>query len=119
MAVLDPEKASKPSLEFEAMYWLKARSRFADFLKSKNVKQKFVDEIMDNVSTTNEVISSIEGSKSIGDNAYGQIASKVISKMHIFISMGDFALKGGPESIGIVWTGVLLPLTLISHEVWC
>jgi hypothetical protein len=100
-------QSSKPKLTFEKSYWEKAGADFIKYLDTeKNIKDpNKVREIVKDVSTIDEAISSIEETKGKGKDSYGDKVSKVLNNMHYFLDLGDIAVKGGPESVGIVWMG--------------
>lgn len=105
LPVLSIRKSSKPKLTFENSYWGKAR---ADFIKYLETEKKIndpseINKIVMAESKIEEAILSIEESQKKGEKSYGDKASKVLKNMHYFINLGDTAVKGGPESVGIVW----------------
>jgi hypothetical protein len=100
-------ESSKPKLTFERSYWEKAGEDFIKYLDiEENIKDPSkIREIVKDVCTIDQAISSIEGSQKKGEDSYGGKVSKIMNNMHYFLDLGDIAVKGGPESVGIVWMG--------------
>lgn len=47
---------------------------------------------------------------------YGKILSKILGKIDIFISVGNLAVKGAPESVGLAWTGIQMALHSVQDD---
>jgi hypothetical protein len=61
---------------------VRAEGKFIDYLNNQGIKRKEdIDDILRDVSTPDQVQTSIEGSKDAGDASYGKIASLVMDKM--------------------------------------
>jgi hypothetical protein len=109
--------AGKPDImngeeDFETRTWREAIKTWKDTSGHKDM----VDEFLTKTTSPQAVQQTCREKQREASQQYGKILGKILNKVDIFISVGNLAVKGAPESIGLAWTGVQLALHSIQDD---
>ena len=97
--------------------WEEGRVQFEQQLRDNGIKQKDIDDFLKERSSFEEAKSSCQSLKGDTEKKYGSLevaGTKVSTKwigivmdnMQRFMQVGDYLVKGAPESVGLAWWAV-------------
>lgn len=92
---------------FENKAWNAAVRHFRD--NSEHKKER-LEQFLKRHKNERDVKKTCEERKQHGSDQYGKVMSKVLDKIDIFLTAGNIAVKGAPESVGLAWMGISLVL---------
>ena len=98
--------------DFETRTWREAIRTWKDTSGHKDM----VDEFLTKTTSPQAVQQTCKEKQREASQQYGKILGKIMSKIDIFINIGNLAVKGAPESVGLAWTGVHLALHSIQDD---
>ncbi|KAI9685134.1 MAG: hypothetical protein M1822_004721 [Bathelium mastoideum] len=102
---------------------------FRDNVKIKDDKDQYIlDEFLKDKASPEEVVVSCKGLQDKAGEKYGSIKSgdkeiipakwisNILGNIDNFVAVGNFAMKGAPESVGMAWFAVKLCLSAIESN---
>ena len=110
--VLSP--ASEATVSFEAQNWKIALDTFEN--KKGHKDKKKMAEFIKERTTPQDAKASCEEAQAKSSKQYAQALGGVLSKIEVFMKIGDLAIKSAPESIGLAWTGIRLCLHAVEDD---
>ena len=107
------DQFSALELDFETRNWRAARARFQN--QSKHDPERVNDFLGQHESPlqAKEFCVAAQGKAS---KQYAQAVGGVLSKIETFMKVGDVAMKGAPESVGLAWMGIRLCMHSVQDD---
>ena len=107
--------------------WEEARDQFIQQLQSQNVDRQTIDQFLQDKATSDDAKRSALALQTDSDKKYGQakVADKAIPGKWIslimenidkFVAIGNYAMKGAPETVGLAWFAVKQVLNGIQNN---
>lgn len=100
-------------IEFEKAYWREAIELFKE---SSDADEKQTANFLKEWDRPEQVKSFFESTKQRADKEYSPRFARILEKMEVAMSVGDIAMKGAPESVGLAWMGVRMCLSTLSDD---
>jgi hypothetical protein len=100
-------------VDFEKAYWDQATKIFRE---SKGKDSKKLDKFLTGWETPNAVKLYCESKKAEATKEYASRFGRILEKIEIAMSVGDVAMKGAPESVGLAWMGIRFCLASVSDD---
>jgi hypothetical protein len=100
----------KAIVDFEKAYWREAIELF----KERDEKQ--TTSFLKEWDRPEEVKNFFENTKRHADIQYSPRFGRILDKIEIAMSIGDIAMKGAPESVGLAWMGVRMCLSTLTDD---
>lgn len=107
--------------------WEEARDQFVRQLQDQNVDRQTIVQFLQDKASSEDAKRSALALQTESDRKYGQIevAGKTISKKWVarimdnidkFVKIGDFAMKGAPETVGLAWFAIKQVLNAVQNN---
>ena len=112
----DPSTRDQPNaieLDFEARNWRAARMRFQT--QSKHETER-VNEFLSQHESPQQAKEFCVAAQGKASKQYAQAVGGVLSKIETFMRVGDVAMKGAPESVGLAWMGIRLCMHSVQDD---
>jgi hypothetical protein len=106
----DMEKAI---VDFEKAYWREAIELFKE---SSDRDEKQTASFLKEWDRPEEVKNFVENTKRRAEKEYSPRFGRILEKIEVAMSVGDIAMKGAPESVGLAWMGVRMCLSTLSDD---
>jgi len=112
MVVITPSPVVGAVDDFEARTWREALETF----RTASGHKEMLDDFLAKTTTPSAVAQTCREKQRDAGSQYGKVLSKILGKIDIFISVGNLAVKGAPESIGLAWTGIQMALHSVQDD---
>ncbi|KAL8820486.1 MAG: hypothetical protein Q9191_007508 [Dirinaria sp. TL-2023a] len=107
--------------------WEEARGQFVRQLQAQNVDRQTIDQFLQDKASSEDAKRSALALQTESDRKYGQVevAGKTIPKKWIaqimgnidkFVKIGDYAMKGAPETVGLAWFAIKQVLNAVQND---
>lgn len=115
--IMAPEETSARDLDlgkvdFEMANWCAAIKRF----ESRHKDEKRVTEFLKTYSTPEQAKRDCLDANARAKKEYASALGNILRKIEPFMAVGDFAVKGAPESVGLAWMGVRLCMHAVEDD---
>ncbi len=112
---------------FKVSLWEEGRDQFLKNLRKRGVDKQTADQFLQDKAASEDVKLSCRSLQADSERKYGQfeIAGKGIPKKWIariidnvgkFVAIGDFAMKGAPETVGLAWFAIKQVLNAVQNN---
>ncbi|KAL9042317.1 MAG: hypothetical protein Q9214_003819, partial [Letrouitia sp. 1 TL-2023] len=105
---------SAVEMDFEARNWRAARD-VVQYKRGHKDKKAMAEFLSRQESPEQAKDSCIEASKR-ASGQYAPVVGGVLSKIEAFMKVGDVAMKGAPESVGLAWMGIRLCMHSVEDD---
>lgn len=103
----------KAIVDLEKSYWSEAIELFrGDRSRDEKQTANFLKEW----ERPEAVKGFFENTKRRADKEYSPRFGRILEKVEVAMSVGDIAMKGAPESVGLAWMGVRMCLSTLSDD---
>ena len=107
--------------------WEEARDKFIDDLRGQGVDRQTVDFFLQDKATSDDVKRSCLSLQADSDRKYGQAEvvgksisgkwlAQIMDNIDHFVSIGNFMMKGSPETVGLAWFAVKQVLNAVQNN---
>ena len=107
--------------------WEEARDIFVQDLRGQGVERQTIDLFLQDKATSDDVKRSCTSLQADSDRKYGQVevagkaipgkwVARIMDNIDRFVAIGNFAMKGAPETVGLAWFAVKQVLNAVQNN---
>ncbi|KAL8688974.1 MAG: hypothetical protein Q9218_005244 [Villophora microphyllina] len=107
--------------------WEEARDQFVLQLRNQSVDGKTIDQFLQDKTTPEDTKRSARALQTDSDWKYGQVEvsgkaipakwiARIMDNIERFVAIGDFAMKGAPETVGLAWFAIKQVLNALQNN---
>lgn len=104
------------AIDFESMYWKKARANFKQARSSDKDDAKKLDAFLKEWATPQDTRDLCKSVQKAAADEYSPSLGGILENIEIAMSVGDLAIKAAPESVGLAWMGIRLCLRCVADD---